>query len=246
MNKIKNFIKNKTLLIIDLFKKSTHKWYIVTIVLLALLVTILFLLNKNNKKTIFNLKGENKFLTQKVDSFRNKTNILIYEQEIAKVYNDDLIKEYTNEIFNLKKREERMIKAINSYISVSQKVVIDSVYIPYTDTIYLASDSAKYNKYFRHLTDHYLIAGYNREDNKGILLDTINMFNTLHIRDVEKRRGVFKPTETVIQAYNTNPYFYNTEMSSIKVVHQPNEWNKWIKPTLAAIIAAGITYKITK
>lgn len=45
---------------------------------------------------------------------------------------------------------------------------------------------------------------------------------------------------------NTNPYNHIQGATVYRVPHKTNAWNKWIKPALAAAVASGVTYQLTK
>lgn len=219
----------------------------ILLVICAVLAVVFIGLNEENNKKIKKLKADNTLLTQTIDTFRNKNNELIYQQEVAVYENDKKLKELSNEIFDLKRKNSKLIKQINSFVKIDQSLVVDSIFISYTDTVYVNIDGEDYirvPKSYSLLTDHYSMKG--SVDKLGLSIDSLGINNTISYREVEIKRGLFKNPETHIQVINSNPYVQVNNLQSLTVKHRVSAWNRWIKPTLVGIAAGVVTYQITK
>lgn len=228
-------------------------------VLLLIAVAILFLSIKQcntNKATAENWKGKYNYQTQVIDSFKNKKGITIIEQKVAEVNNADILKKLSAENFDLKKKNERLIKKVNAFVSTNQQVKIEDEIIPYdsTDYVMVKPDDYFYNDSLVH-RDSVIIPPLKFKAEKkdysitgavlktGVQIDSLTLQNTISWRIAEKKTGFFK-RETYIQAINSNKYFSNTGMNSIVVKQKTTAWNKWIKPVLFLGAGVFITQKI--
>lgn len=222
-------------------------WGVILIATLIATIIVLLLMNSRQKTQIANLKGENKYLTQTIDTFRDKNGRLIAEQEVAIYESNKRVKELSDEIFELKGKNSRLVKQVNSFGQIGQNTKIDSVFIAYTDTLYVDTFGQGYiaiPRKFSIVDTNYQIAGTVLKT--GVSLDNIEIPNTVSYREIEQRQGWFKPTVTVVQVHNSNPFVHTTGMTSITVKEKPSAWNRWVKPTLTAIGAGIITYQIVK
>lgn len=217
----------------------------ILIILLAVIATVFIGLSDKRKDEIINLKAKNTLLTQSIDTFRNKNNQLIYEQEIATYTNDKIIKELSDEVFDLKRKNSRLVKQVNYYGSINQEIIIDSIFVPYIDTIYEQVDSMiKVPRYFSKITPEYTLDGIVLKS--GVELNKFQMYNTISYRSIEKSNGWFKQPTTTLQVINSNPHVIIKGMTSTEVKHEVSAWYKWILPTLTAIGTGATIYYITK
>ena len=229
---------------IDTFKKY---WELILILILVILLLVVNFQLGVMKNRVGNLRAENTILTQSIDTSRNKNGILVAEQIEAEYATSKQLEEKTKKIFDLQKINRKPLKKIKYYGEIVQEVNLDSLFIAYTDTILEYVTDTNYVYVPRQVstyTDNYEISG--RVLKKGIQLDDITIPNTIVYRSIEKKQGLFKQPTTVVQAINTNPYITIKGMNTATVAHKTSAWNKWIKPTLAGIIAAGITYQIVR
>lgn len=195
-------------------------------------------------------QGKHDYLTQKFDTLINKHNQVVTEQVVAKVANDKIIKEMSVKLFDLEKKNEKLIKSVQTLVSTKQKVVVQDR-ISYFDTTFAAETPSVpiYNdslvprdqviippQKFDIQDEHFSLAGIVKKD--AIVIDSLSFNNTITWRIAEKKRNIFSKRETVVQSINSNPYFSTVEMNSITVKHKTNAWNKWIKPALT--FGAGV------
>lgn len=221
-------------------------------VILLLLVTIGVQKCDLNKKAK-EVSDRNEWLKYKdsqIDSFKNKYNQVIYESSVAKINNESQIKKLSDSIFSLKRKDEKQVKQIQALIRVSQRVKIDTIEIPYIDSVdrYDSSLVAKNTvvippKRFKDSTSNYQIDGTVLLDK--VLINSLTLPDTSSLRIVEKKEGFFKKRETVIQGVHSNPLFSTNGMQTvIKRGDRPSRWQRWIKPVIAGAISSFITYKI--
>lgn len=212
----------------------------------VLLVAILAINDSVNKrKQIQNLKAEKVLLIHSIDTFRNKNSQLISQAEAAKVANDKAVTELSNEIFDLKRKNQKLVKEIQSLGRIGQRVRVDSVLIPYTDTFYVINDSTiRVPAPYEFDDKWFSLKG--KVLKTGVLVDSISISDTLSFRQVDVKNGWFKKPTTVLQVVHSNPYVQTTSVQYIVVDRPTTQWNKWIKPTLTALGAGFITYKLVK
>jgi hypothetical protein len=226
---------------------------------LVLIVAIIVLLSSLETCTVNRLKNENndlkelvKYKDTQIDSIKNKFNQTVAEKEVAEVYNKDAIKKLSEEVFNLKKKDEQQIKQVNALIRIIQTAKLDTVFIPYdssdtpvVDTGLVRRDSVVVPpKDFNYNTDSVNISGTVLL--KGIRINSISLPDTASFRLAEKKTSFFKPRETVIQAIHTNPLYTTNGIQAITLKHTTNSWNRIFKPLLVGIAASFITYKVVK
>lgn len=228
-------------------------------ILLLIAVAILLLSIRQcrvNKSTAEDWESKYNYQTQVVDSFKNRNGIVVTEQKVADVNNDAILKKLSTEIFDLKRKNEKLMKQVNVLVSTKQEVSIKDEVIPYDSIEY--EPTIKAEDYFEdgliskdsviipplkfsNKTADYSIAGAVLK--QGVKIDSLNLKNTISWRIGEKRVGLFKK-ETTIQAINSNKYFTNAGMNSIVVKQKTTAWNKWIKPVLFLGAGVFITQKI--
>lgn len=229
-------------------KNFLKKYWAFILIALFLVTTVWFYLKSvNQEKQITNLKADNTLLTQSVDTFRDKNNMLVYEQEVAVYESNKKIKQLSDEVFDLKRKNDKLVKQVNYYGQVNQETRIDSVYIAYNDTVYLDTVSIDYlrvPKTFAVKNSNYSVGGTVLKN--GVILDNISVPNILSYREIEQKQGWFKSPVTVVQIHNSNPYVYTTGMTTVTVKSKTSAWHRWILPTLTAVGAGVITYQIVK
>lgn len=220
------------------------------IIVLLMLMTIVVLVNRTNnqRKTINDLKADTTRLSTQIDTFRNKTGLLIAEQQVAEYENKQRLKELSNTIFDLEKKNQRLVKQVNYYGQVGQITKIDSVFIPYVDTVLIdtgiATNMISVPKKFSTKDKYYTIEGIVKKE--GVSVDNIEIINTVSFREIEKKQGLFKAPITTLQVINSNEFVTTTGITSVNVKHKPSAWNRWIKPTLVGLGVGFVTYKIVK
>jgi hypothetical protein len=95
-------------------------------------------LNKCSKNKYTELEDKYKLTqveNQTFESLVNKKNDTIKTQNVIILKTEKSLKNYTDTIFNLKKKQERKIKEVIAYYNNKTDTRVDSFFIPTTDTI---------------------------------------------------------------------------------------------------------------
>ena len=232
---------------------------IVLIVLSAILLLSIRQCRINNDNSI-NWEGKYSYQNHVIDSLKNKEGKQVIEQKPAEFTNDKELKKLSATIFNLSKSNERLVKQVNALVSVTQKLTVVDKDIPYEpestdDSTTTNIDTVINNKTYVDI-DSVIVPPKKfslKENNQFLIkgtvllnkikLDSLSFTNDVSWRFIESKKGIFSKRETKIQAINSNKYFTNTNMQSTVVRHEPNSWNKWIKPICSALATFLITYK---
>ena len=225
------------------------------IVVLSIVLLLSFRKCSSYKDESVNWKGKYDFATQSFDSLKNKQGLQVVEQKPAVFTDDREVKKLSAEVFNLKRKNEKLIKEVNAFVSTKQEVKVEDKVIPYDSTDnytkandYLPIDNLNKDsviippKKFISSDSNFYVKGTVLL--QGVKIDSLSLTNHVSWRIAEKKKGLFSKRETVVQAINSNPYFTNTGINSAIVKHKPNAWNRWIKPTLVGVAASYLTYKI--
>ena len=198
-------------------------------------------------------------------SFINKQNEVITQQKVLITESQSSIKKYTDSIFNLKKSEQRKVKEVIAFYSEKLKAALaDTVDIPYIDdgiTLVPTGDADTVNatgEYFDESDcEEYIrnaIVGKISVP-KSVLLDSVGVFkidatilekglrinkleipDTLSLRVIENKTGLFKPRTLDVQAKHSNPMF--TKIDQTSILYKPKPKGKWV--VRALILGLGI------
>lgn len=193
---------------------------------------------------------------QKLDSIKNEAGKQVQVQQALVVNKQADIKKLSDSIFNLKRKNARQIKNIIAFYSQHTNTVIDSIPVPYLDTV-------EYRK-FKDSLDFYKFAKDSliqvpksiRVDSNyfhinetitktGLLINTLSIPDSQYVRIVENKGGFFKrdvngklkfhiPTTVQFQTLHTNPLIHVTGQNS--VLYQPNNKSK----VLGKVIILGL------
>jgi hypothetical protein len=170
----------------------------------------------------------------RIDTIYNKDSIRVYQQQIVeiKAANARELRRYSDSIFNLRKKYNGVVRQLSQ---VKQAVVVSGIKIPLKEDT-AARDSTTpmsvSRKIFEFDSASLKIRGVVWRDT--IEIKSIELENTLSQRIITRRSGFLGLRRTVVvQAMNSSPYFYNTNMQTTTVKPTPTAWNRWIKPALA-------------
>lgn len=226
-----------------------------TYLIIAILSIALFFSVKSctdNKLHAEDLQAKIDYKDNSIKQFENKLGKIISEQEVAKTTNEKTIKELSEQVFQLKKQDEKRIKEVQALVRLIQNVKINTIEIPYTDTVQVYPPGTLVSvdsvvippKNFEVLNDAYAISGTVLL--KGVKINSISLPDTASFRIVQQRpkgilNRIFQPNKTVIQSVHTNPYFTTNGIQSIVLKEKPNIFNKYIKPIL--FFGAGMYIK---
>ena len=120
------------------------------------------------------------------------------------------------------------LKKIKSQVKIESQVRIDSVFLPFTDSIYITvKDTSFLSRKFSISKKHYSINGSTL--NKGIQIDSLFIFNDVKITLGNERLGIFKKNIPIVKVENSNPYIKTINMNNIvikdeKKIYQRNSF----------------------
>lgn len=198
---------------------------------------------------------ENKQLSQSLQTnlertkqLENQKGEMVAQNNVLFTGNQRDLRALTDTIFNLKDREERLIRSVLSYSKIVQEASFKNKAATFDDrptvnekgdTVFMPQptdpDLIRVPRSFGYSDSTIFLSGKVRK--ADVLIDSVKIPNVLSIRTAEVKSGIFKRS-TVVQAINSNPAFKNTGIATVEVKHKPTAWNRWVKPVLFA--AAGV------
>ena len=233
------------------------------IVLLSILVLVLSYLSINTAKDNQKLKLEYKTLSTE----KNKLSQTVSMYEVIITQDQKQLKAYTDSIFNMDRRHKKEIKEVKAYYSSAITTKIDSIPVPYVDTVFTKkwSDSVLSNckDVVRYYEDSTVLIGTKAKDStkyynvdmtvqkQGVMINSIQFIDTQHIRIVTVKGGLFKKKGserhfyvrpyTRVEVLHTNPYFINKGAEAALYTEKPR--HHFLKGILTG---AGGYFIITK
>lgn len=220
---------------------------------IALLVTLIILFFsvkscRQNEMIAENWKAQVEYKDTVIRELVNKNGQLVAEKELVQTNSAKDIKALSEKIFLL----EKGIKKVTALVRATQVVKITDTLIVYEpgqpqapDTGMIPAANAIVTPMrFSQITDNYSING--TVEKIGVKINSLILPNTISFRIAEKKEGLFKPRQTVVQAINSNPLFVTKGMQSIVLKPHVSAWNRWIKPVLFTAAGSLITYKLLK
>jgi hypothetical protein len=225
-------------------------------ILLALGIVILLLI-LNTCRLSNNVDKKDKLITaeqlakQRLDSIVSTKNQVIYRQEAIITSNQLAINQLTDSIFSLKKRDSKNRQTI-AYYKGTTKVEVDSVDVPYLDTIAMKkfedTVAKRCSSVIAYMNDSTITVPRTASlstdtlsvdidvTKSGVNLRNLSLVDTLQLRFVEHKGSLFRRASTEIQYFHSNPYFKNIAANS--VIYKPKPKPKLLQKAL--FIAAGI------
>ena len=224
-------------------------------ILVVLLVALLLILHTCNRK---NLKEKDTQITalqlekQTLDSMVNASGQTILQQQSIVTSSQTAIQELTDSIFDLKKSQDRKIREVIAYYKGITVTKVDSVLVPYVDSGYIKkfgdSIAKGCNEVIKYLIDSTIhvpqqfssispdlrISG--TVNKQGVLIDSLQIPDTLQLRFIERKGGLFKRRSVEIQFFHSSPYIQTT--SSNSVIYQPPKKKRILEKAL--LIGLGV------
>ena len=209
--------------------------------IVGLIVVILFLVwksceqnaqlsNFENQISKFHI-GEQKF----IQTINADSNLILEQQQIIltqkQALNNNLI-------------EINRLKKVQSQVKIVSKVKIDSVFIPFHDTLYIDTSNFNNNslqglikvpKHFSMSNEHYSFDGTIFK--KGLILDSVRFDNQMTLTFGLKSVGLFKKPEPVLDIMYKNPYIHTSSLNNIVIKNQLKWYEK--KPFFIGIGFVG-------
>lgn len=220
--------------------KIKATWLIIGGLALALLIQRGCYNREINKKdiAISSLTLEN----QSLDSIKNKLGETVTTQEVIITNDQKSVKQLTDSLFKLNRKYEKKVKEVLFYASQKTTSKIDSVKVPYSDTIAEKHFSDSLSKACAEVINYYRdssitvprtvkldTAGFRFSAvvSKGSFsLNTASFTDTQYIRVVEKKRNLgqfltFKKRPIEIQVLHTSPFL--TVRGQNSILYQPKK-----------------------
>lgn len=218
-------------------------WRLLEHILVAILIIGVILTKCDSNRHVTEnlaLKIEN----QRLDSIKNQAGQTILVQEAVIVKDQKAIKDYTDSIFNLKKKQERQIKTIIAYYSQHTNTQIDSVPVPYVDTIatkkFSDSVTAQCQEVIRYLNDSTVTVPRTVETPKDsynfyfkgtvtkskFIIDSLSIVDSQYVRivvhkggllrkDVYGKRHFWTKKKIEVQSFHTNTLIKVNSQTSV-------------------------------
>lgn len=185
------------------------------LVVLACIVVFLVWLLYNTQVLLFEFKNQvsklettNQEFTQRL----TKDSLVIAEQGQIILGQKDAIRLGLLEVDRLKK--------VKSQVKTITKIQIDSVVVPYLDTLRLTDTvyrkgTINVPKRFLVAQDHYTLGGLVRLND--VMFDSILVTNEMKITIGQKNNGFFKKTTPIVEVENSNPYINVVDMNNVVI-----------------------------
>jgi len=132
------------------------------------------------------------------------------------------------------------MKKVQSQVRIQSVFKVDSIFVPYTDTLIVEKTNYKYFGFSLN-NDKYNITGKTKED--GILLDSISFNNNLNVTIGNKSRGFFRASEPIVKIEYQNPYVSTKSVENIIVKNEVKWYDKkgtWLTMGLIGGLVGGI------
>ena len=250
-------------------KYLTLKNLITSLIIIGLVIA-LFQVDSYRNKEFSSQKAKLDSLTlvnQQLVQTTNQQGQVISKQAVIITDNQSTLASLTSQVFDLKDKEQKRIKQVNALISIASHTKVDSIRVPYVDTLKLKKFSDSLERICRAVIDYYensttpvprhalIDSPYFKFDGtitrSGLTVNSINLPDTQRIAVVETKGGFFKrdingkikfhlPSKTEIQVLHTNPNIKVDGISSI--VYKPPTKPRWLERGL--LFASGIAFKI--
>jgi hypothetical protein len=185
------------------------------LVVLACIVVFLVWLLYNTQVRLFEFKNQvsklettNQEFTQRL----TKDSLVIAEQGQIILGQKDAIRLGLLEVDRLKK--------VKSQVKTITKIQIDSVVVPYLDTLRLTDTvyrkgTINVPKRFLVAQDHYTLGGLVRLND--VMFDSVLVTNEMKITIGQKNNGFFKKTTPIVEVENSNPYINVVDMNNVVI-----------------------------
>lgn len=232
--------------------------------LVVLFLLSLFTCNRQ-RGAVADLRLDLDSVARKARQFENEKGQIITENQVLKAESSRQLKELTDTIFNLKKRDEKRVKTINSYARIIQEYNSGPKFAPFiedagdftklagTDSTQTAgpapgprdSNYIRVPKPFMYWDSLTTIRG--RVTRVGVWLDSMKVQNTVHFRTLTEKTGFLNlGRKSTIQVLNSNPAISTVGVTSVQIPTGPSWWHRWGKPAAFAILGGIVGHQIIR
>jgi hypothetical protein len=196
---------------------------------------------------------------QELDSTINRQGRVIYTQKTIITHSEQAIAQLTDSIFDLKKKDAKNMQTIAYYKGITN-TQIDSVGIPYVDTVAMKkfSDSvtAQCTVVIDYMRDSMITVPRTAEVNNDsfslkatvkkeeLQIDKLSIPDTLQLRFVERKGGLFKGKTIEVQFFHSNPLIQTT--SSNSVFYKPQQRSFFRRVVVPVLVGVGTGFILKK
>lgn len=222
---------------------------------------------QNQQATIDSLTLAN----QKYDSILNKKNETIYVQTAIVTSNQATIKNLTDSIFDLKKKNTRKSDKVQSYVATYTDTELEDYLLGFKDTTEfkqfadsVANQCSEIISYMKAntLTVPRTIEDSSKDfkfkgtiDKNGFTINKLSFPDSTYIafiehkggllkRDILGKRHLFTKKSVSLEIKHTNPLVKVTGLNSI--IYKPKVKQRWFERAIIAAGASYLTYKLIK
>ena len=264
---MKTFRKTVRNILIIIKSKFMLKKYLTTshLIMVGIIVGLVVLLSQ-----VDSCRGRD-FMSQqaKIDSLtlanqqmvqvKNSLDQIVTKQAVIITQDQESLKDLTDSIFALNKKDQKRIKQIDALIQINSQTHVSTVNVPYViayyrnSTVELTDTSngelskhvvidSNQNKHFQFdgsvLKDKFRINSVNFPDKQSISI--VETKGGLLKRGIDGKVKLFRKKTMEIQVLHTNPYIKVTGVSSI--VYKPPVKGRWVERVI--LFGAGIAFKV--
>ena len=132
-------------------------------------------------------------------------------------------------------------KDVQSQVRIRNIIKIDSILVPYTDTLYLHDSIPFIPRKFNLSNEFYSFNG--KTQRNSVLLDSVSFTSGLDITIGSKKMGWFKSPKPIVEVEYTNPYISTTSINNVIIKDEPKWYEKnglWFGVGIGVGIVGGI------
>jgi hypothetical protein len=133
------------------------------------------------------------------------------------------------------------LKDVQSQVRIRNIIKIDSILVPYTDTLYLHDSIPFIPRKFNLSNEFYSFNG--KTQRNSVLLDSVSFTSGLDITIGSKKMGWFKSPKPIVEVEYTNPYISTTSINNVIIKDEPKWYEKnglWFGVGIGVGIVGGI------
>lgn len=202
---------------------------------------------------------EQQLSNQKLDSIVNKQKQVIYQQDVIITDNQSAIAALTDTIFNLKEKDAKNMKTI-AYYQGRNVVTLTGVKVPYLDSAYMKYFEDSIQQHCATVIDYIrdstvkvgMVAADSTSTYKiqqtvlkdGIRIDNLTIPDTLNLRFVQHKGGLFRKAKIEVQYFHSNPLVKTTGSNSVMYI--PRKKSFFTRVILPVAVGIGTGLLIAK
>lgn len=213
-------------------------------IIMIIIIIILLLIGHSDKRDYSSILTKQKIENQKLDSIKNIYGKTILTQDIIITSNKNVIKELSDSVFNLKKKNDKKVKEVIAFYSNISNTQIKNKTIPYKKDDYMKKfadsieskcadvlkfyrdSSVQLPKSIKDSSEDFVFDATLKKD--SLVLNTLSFPDSQYIRVDLVKKGFLnlgKP-QYEIKMFHTNKYVTNKGLTSI--MYKPKKKNNLV------------------